>query len=569
MRIITYNSYYFHLLKNVSTCCHYLSAGSVIMRSASTATISVSAAVIGAGILLSITLRVMHKTLKIKTSRRKTEQLRHHVHAGNTPLKIKSIKLAETEGLIYLTDLPAISTITWFTGNYRTATPILEQRMRWIIKKNPWIRGRIVKDRSSLSSALSLSAYQLCYPVPSDEDDDDYNNVDIHGGDSSDSDSDSNSNIDISDCFTVVDPHQSPISRSSDFATLGNIIARAQVSVDDRSSSRSGSRSLFIKNAKGQPTFKVTILPCATNPNTKFAVMVQMSHVLGDGATYYQLIDMLCSISRVNGSDSDSDDNNIIALDPERKSNFQELQIKAMGKEEEGYLTSMGNVLRFMYGMVKSKLSAPPIQFRFGVVDPDKIAQLKSKLNETEQGSNDAPSYISTNDIITSWFMKATNCPTGVMAINWRNRLQGVKSTHAGNYENVIFYQKQDFVSPSLIRQSLKVGAETGVYQRAVTKEDGLPGTIATIRNSNSIVTNWASFAKKNEIGVERKSVVDNVDADVCVEDVHLPIASSDAWPESMPLLKIFRAGVNKLGLCYYDTGGTNPLDKCPFLLVK
>mgnify|MGYP001470369625 CR=1 FL=1 len=45
----------------------------------------------------------------------------------------------------------------------------------------------------------------------------------------------------------------------------------------------------------GHCVFRACILPCREKPNTSFALVVQLNHGVGDGATYYTLLDMLCS----------------------------------------------------------------------------------------------------------------------------------------------------------------------------------------------------------------------------------------------------------------------------------
>ena len=43
--------------------------------------------------------------------------------------------------------------------------------------------------------------------------------------------------------------------------------------------------------------------------------------------------------------------------------------------------------------------------------------------------------YVSTNDIITSWFFRTRNHDYGMMLVNFRNRICGLTDTDAGNYE--------------------------------------------------------------------------------------------------------------------------------------
>jgi hypothetical protein len=48
--------------------------------------------------------------------------------------------------------------------------------------------------------------------------------------------------------------------------------------------------------------------------------------------------------------------------------------------------------------------------------------------------------FVSTNDIISSAFMKGVGAPMGAMAANFRDRLDGLTKDHAGNYEALVFF---------------------------------------------------------------------------------------------------------------------------------
>ena len=124
------------------------------------------------------------------------------------------------------------------------------------------------------------------------------------------------------------------------------------------------------------------------------------------------------------------------------------------------------------------------------------------------QSDTASPPFLSTNDILTSSYMCASNCDVGLMAINYRKRLEGltddlaggvVKCKHCnisqtenmyhfwsvyfhselknrvkssihiniGNYEGAIAYQKNDFEAPELIRESLMNAYRRRNYDRS------------------------------------------------------------------------------------------------------
>jgi hypothetical protein len=89
-----------------------------------------------------------------------------------------------------------------------------------------------------------------------------------------------------------------------------------------------------------------------------------------------------------------------------------------------------------------------------------------------------------------------------------------------------------------------------------VTKD--VPGfwKMVTSKKCLAVVTNWASFAKSNEI-------------EGCEEEIHLPLLTDPSFCSNFYLLIIFRAGAGRVGLGYFGNtpDGTNPLDDAPFTI--
>lgn len=398
--------------------------------------------------------------------------------------KVKFIELTDLEKSMYFNDIPPISTITWFKGDFRQAKAHLKIRLKLFISKNPWLQGRLFL-KYGRNSRLFLS-YSL--------DDETLENL----------------------LFTV-DADNSPVTRNTPLAKMNGRV-----------------RYLMMKTGKNEPIFRLTIIPCKENPNTSFAVMLQLSHIVGDGATYYKLMSMLMS----------TDEENIVPLNAARNMRSGEQQIAAMGNEEGRILESSGYHLNILKGVLQSAFSSSPLIPRFAIVDQSKIEEIKV----TAAKESGLP-FVSSNDVITSWFLQQTKAKIGLMAINWRNRLDGHTETQAGNYENVLLYRRADSMTPDLIRRSLKT------FRRVVTADVKVPGFFELLSMKEiALVTNWASFAaKKNEI-------------EGCIEDYHIPLYSFPLFPKTMPLLLIYRAKIDRLGLCYFQMDGTNLLDHAPFL---
>jgi hypothetical protein len=104
----------------------------------------------------------------------------------------------------------------------------------------------------------------------------------------------------------------------------------------------------------------------------------------------------------------------------------------------------------------------------FLLVDEQNNAAIKASL--MQEGDCSVP-FVSTNDIVAgSWFLRDCRCDLLlIIKFNFRGRLQDhTDDMTAGNYQNSIYYHKEDVASPTLIRKPTSVQD----LKRAVTKED-------------------------------------------------------------------------------------------------
>jgi hypothetical protein len=169
----------------------------------------------------------------------------------------------------------------------------------------------------------------------------------------------------------------------------------------------------------------------------------------------------------------------------------------------------------------------PAVESRFALLDAAELEEAKEKAAREVDGG--VP-FVSTNDVLTSWFLQRCGCKYGLMAMNLRNRIVGHTEKHAGNYTFLIFYDQPDSASPGLIRQSVLN------LKRSITKDRHMPGFWETATASFAMVTNWATFAKPNNI-------------EGCQEDLHIPVLG-DFQIDLMTVMFIFRSGPRGLALC-------------------
>ncbi|CAK4122881.1 unnamed protein product [Aphanomyces euteiches] len=99
--------------------------------------------------------------------------------------------------------------------------------------------------------------------------------------------------------------------------------------------------------------------------------------------------------------------------------------------------------------------------------------------------------FVSTNDILTSWAFRISQCDVGFMAINFRGRVEGVDRAHAGNYESALGYQPDDYATPALIRESIA----TNGFRRARSRN--FPSMLS---NSSTLVSSWVTLYESVEL---------------------------------------------------------------------
>jgi len=367
----------------------------------------------------------------------------------------------------------ATSTLTWYRGDYNKVKEILQTRAEEILQANPWLGGRVVKQKGQ---------YVLAYMCP----------LQVH----------------LNSYFQCdLETH---MSRNTPLDKL--IVAPPH---------------LLLKNGHTQPLWKITMIPCHEKPETFFAIVFSMSHIIADGATFYKIQNMLTFAEPITS---------LIAT---RITDTRNQQIQAMGGEAEyAVLQSPGFIANCIWGVIQAKL--------FGYKTESRVYLINKEEMNAAKGETD---FVSTNDILTSWFLQNSNCAHGIMSLNFRGRLHGHTDLHAGNYENVIFYQRQDSESPSLIRSSLSQ------FRRVVTNQDPMPSFWNMAKGSVAMSTNWSLFAKPSAIPE-------------CREELQVPLYDmNNLLPSTMAIMFIFRAGPHGLAILVAGTPDKLArLEDAPFL---
>ena len=358
--------------------------------------------------------------------------------------KCTHLPLLEKEEIYLKFGMPPISTATLLSGDDAESIEVqLKSRLRKMLAMNPWLAGRFAKTEEK--------KHTITFIPPEAR----------------------STRTNLEDYFQIL----------NDDRGLSEFGADSMDSVKyQQFTKRCAPLCLGSKAQEKNPFFKVVLVPNndrKTQAEKSHWVVFSMSHVIGDGHTYYTILSMLLGTRP------------IASLNAERFAETRLLQKDVMGSIEEGIACSWGNILCCVWGCLQSKiLSFTTKKSHFETlilhVDKNMIDRMK-----TEHSTHD--SFVSTNDILTSWVLRNSGCEHGLMPINIRGRIEGHEEDLAGNYINHIYYRiPDDIVTPQLIRSSVKQ------LKRVVTHEKPYSNfRLAT--QTQAVVTNWSTFCPKSQ----------------------------------------------------------------------
>lgn len=138
--------------------------------------------------------------------------------------------------------------------------------------------------------------------------------------------------------------------------------------------------------------------------------------------------------------------------------------------------------------------------------------------------------YVSSSDLLTSWFFQATQPACGAVVYNMRGRMEGLGEKHAGSYATFLLFYPEEYKSAANIRRAV-------LCKSPACTVDGLqqrPG----VGGRCGMVTSFHNLCQ-------------TVSLDGCSQVTHLP---SGAEPLEMadilpPIAAIFRPLPNKLAM--------------------
>ena len=353
-----------------------------------------------------------------------------------------------------------ITTITYYTAStenaFVQASEALQAQFALVAESNPWILGRLVKVKGK----------GVCLQHPAKP-----------------------SSKDIEPVFRTIEDNSLPKMASFSTSSSASYIDICKELCSKKGKAAAVGSGYSLVGKSDRPVSLLTLTKCGGD---SFALVFSMSHAIGDGRTYYEIYKMLEPGAAVR------------KLEPSRMQTFSESMRDMCGRKELEWADKASTQIMYTVAMLPMMLGCgkAPKCYAFRL-DSERIASAKSKEVAASSG---AVSYVSTNDIITSAFFNVCKARIGMMGLDCRERVDGVKADMAGNYVTALVLDPEVFGTPVALRSMYsKVPYETAKMR--------LPGACACCcGNTNfAMTTNWSSFG----------SVINLPDATV---SVHLPV---------------------------------------------
>lgn len=258
----------------------------------------------------------------------------------------------------------------------------------------------------------------------------------------------------------------------------------------------------------------------------EFAIVFSMSHAAADGHDYYRIYNMICGTDPVD------------AMDPVRVAEYEATEFKWTGKKDFAWLSGGGGLIK---GMLTGACCGPKAKWCCYTVDADKVsqAQAKSVANAAKIGADEVK-FVSTNDVLTTHFCKATQARVVMVVVNFRDKIPDlpISDKNAGCYEGCLLLDRENYADPACIRLSLIKGLPLTRHMPSPP----LPGCCCS-SNPMALITSWANgaiaggrFNATNIAGVEAQAL-------------HLPCMD---MPDMMDVAIVFKSTPNKYAvICF------------------
>lgn len=215
--------------------------------------------------------------------------------------------------------------------------------------------------------------------------------------------------------------------------------------------------------------------------STTIGILFTFNHILGDGATMYNLINMMDEYTEA------------YSLDPIRVSYLDEMinTTKMTTPDDKVMMDAVMNVYmktifkQAFYRWLKS--GKYKIVMGLYTLNEDEIQRIKQEHND--KVDKKCP-YITANDIMTTWLTSKNSKATMLgMPVNLRKRFKCLRDDLAGNYLDFTMFRGEDLKSP----ENFRLAVNTMFAGKGVSE-------VPTQQESDAahfgFHTNWTSFYK-------------------------------------------------------------------------
>jgi hypothetical protein len=334
---------------------------------------------------------------------------------------LTAVDLLPVERTLAIFESP-ITTVTHMEGDPKEAADYLRKRVDEIVCQNPWLGGWLAKDKKD-------GAVKLFYD-PSGE-------------------------KLAPDLFRSFEPLEIPLSRDTSFVLQREILEKAAPGVKVKQNAEVIGRN--------DGLWRVSLIPDSDMPTERFALVVSQSHMLGDGHTFFAAYNML------------NNDSPIVSLNPKRNFKWIKDVEETMGIAETYYINTIAKSPLWARFLKDETIIDTRVFFlNEEWVEGQKmawaaVAAAEAAVENSETSRKVGPARsdyavsfasplsamsLSTNDVVTCWFYRLVDATVGLMAYNFRGRLESCGDDDAGCYSCAIPYTAEDYETPTLIQQS-------------------------------------------------------------------------------------------------------------------
>jgi hypothetical protein len=316
--------------------------------------------------------------------------------------------------------------------------------------------------------------------------------------------------------FTVFEPGEIPLKRDTQFVQYKDICSDFAVKVPSAA-------KLIGKNV---PVWKVSIVPDAVDPFTRFALIVSQSQYIGDNYTYYKFFHMLSPQSPVE------------SMNPIRHPDIQEHIERYMGAEEAYYFEKstpdlVDQMIQNYYKRVDSDnnsqqqnntetllftISQEWLEYQTEqaiLMEEHQVGQKgEGTEDDIDQDRNNKP--LRPADVLLSWWYNISEADIGMYPHQLRNDLDILSVNDAGNYNNPIPYTKADYATPQLIRDSIRTGRRCGISSETGQR---MPLPKMTTGKIFAFGIDWNKHFPSGGIDYETEGIE---------EDLHIPLLTAE-----------------------------------------